>query len=302
MFKNLTVLKTPIQLNIDEDNLRKNLEQLSLIILPSKKVSYGFVSVKDSWQELLHRQNNLYWLNVRVHTRRISKDRLEDAVKERCEQLVDLGEWSDVDDIDKDTLKDIAEAMEFMLLPNTTNYSNKNILICVDIETGLVYIDTPNKIQSDLVSDLLQTAIGVEGITFNKVSIPNLSETVTKLLTEDSLPDPIEWGEKIVLVDDDTKQKGILDKQYIHCTECEKMIQSGKSFKEGKFIYDGLFQFTLTDDFIFKGINFERTIEGEDEDDTFMKTLDYVGMELGSVVSGLLGKWGDKADNIGDVI
>jgi DNA recombination-dependent growth factor C len=281
--KNLTVLQAE---ELNTDNLtNENAEHYTFKCIPSHKESTGLIPIKDTWDEYLTELEGKVWFNTNFHKRSVSKDKVKDVSMERLLKLVESGEYSSIDAIDKDTVEDIMVAVEASLLPDA-NYNNKSILSCIDLTDNRLYIFSASPKEVETIECILCSMGVVELDNINKVQVDNLSDTLTSMLIDNSLVDPLEWGDKIVLTGED-KSKGMLDKNSVEGKECHAMIEAGKMFSQGKFVYDGYITFELDSNFTFKGLAFDSKVEGEDEDDTLCKTLIYTITELKPMVYNL---------------
>jgi DNA recombination-dependent growth factor C len=288
--KNLTVLQltdTRLENLLNEDTQQR----FAFRCIPSHKESIGLVPIKDTWDEYLTQLEGKLWFSVNFHKRSVSKDKVKDVAHERFLSLVDSGEYSSVDSIDKETKEDIMDAVEASLLPDA-NYSNKSVLSCLNPKDNRLYVFSASSKEVDTMKNILIGMDVVEGEDIEQVQVDNLSDTMTSMLIDNSLVEPMEWGDKIILVGED-KSKGMLDKNSVEGKECHAMIEAGKMFTQGKFAYDGFITGEITKEFVFKGLSFDSNMEGEDEDDTLCKTLIYTITELSLMVKDLEDKLKD---------
>ncbi len=286
LLKNVTFLQVSgdelLEQLIDADD---NVNAVQFTINPHQKQSIGLVPPSPYEDCLSYTSPNsakTFWYKLRIHKRSVSKDKLNDAVQQRLNEL-GLTE----DSYDEEDFKSFIDSVESSLLPNA-NYTNKDVLFNIDAITGSLKVFSASNAEVEIVTSIVETILGeMEGLEVSAVTIDGLSDTLTAMLIDNSLPDPLEWGSKLLLVNPDTKAKGSLDNQAVDSVEAHKMIEANKYFKTGKFVYDGFITFELNDESKLKGLTFDNTIECETEEEIFEQTLIYVDLEVGSLYSSL---------------
>jgi DNA recombination-dependent growth factor C len=286
LLKNVTFLQVSgdellEQLYGKEDNL----EAVQFAVNPHQKQSIGLVPPSPYDERLYYESvnnHNILWHKLRIHKRSVSKDKLNDAVQQRLNEL-----GMTEDSYDEEDFKSFIDSVESSLLPNA-NYTNKDVLFNIDATTGSLKVFSASNAEVEVVTSIVETILGeMEGLEVETVTIDSLSDTLTAMLIDSSLPDPIEWGSKLLLVNPDTKAKGSLDNQSVASLEAHTMIETGKYWKSGKFVYDGFITFELNDESKLKGLTFDNTIECPTEEETFEQTLIYVDLEVGNLYSNL---------------
>ncbi len=289
LLKNVTFLK------VNGDELLEqmygkedNLEAVQFTVNPHQKQSIGLVPPSPYDERLFYEspnKHNLLWYKLRIHKRSVSKDKLNDAVQQR---LNDLGMTEE--SYDEEDFKSFIDSVESSLLSDA-NYTNKDVLFNIDAISGSLKVFSASNAEVEVVVSVVETILGeMEGLAVELVTIDGLSDTLTAMLIDSSLPDPMEFGNSILLVNPENKSKGKLDNQCADSTETHKLIESGKYFKTGKFVYDGFITFELNDESKLKGLTFDNTIDCETEEETFEKTLIYVDLEVGVLYSDLQDK------------
>ena len=258
-----------------------NLESLRFVVAPHQKQSIGLVPPSPYDERLSYDSPNsshIVCYKLMIQKRSVSKDKLNDAVQQR---LLDLGMTEG--DYEEEDFKSLIDSVESSLLPNA-NYTNKCVLFSLNVNDGTLVVYSASNVEVELCVQLLETILGeADGLEIDILGNSGLSDTLTAMLIDNSLCEPLEWGSKLLLVDPDTKAKGSLDNQSVASVEAHTMIEAGKQFKTGKFIYDGYIKFELNDEFRLKGVAFDGTVEAETEEETFEMTLTYVNLEVSNL-------------------
>jgi len=286
LLKNVTFLQVSgdelLEQLIDADD---NVNAVQFTINPHQKQSIGLVPPSPYEDCLSYTSPNsakTFWYKLRIHKRSVSKDKLNDAVQQRLNEL-----GMTEDSYDEEDFKSFIDSVESSLLPDA-NYTNKDVLFNIDAITGSLKVFSASNAEVEVVTSIVETILGeIEGLEVNVVTIDSLSDTLTAMLIDSSLPDPLEFGSKVLLVDPDTKAKGTLTGQCSDTDEVHKMINSNKYWKSGSFVYDGYINFELNDESKLKGLTFDNTIECPTEEETFEQTLIYVDLEVGNLYNNL---------------
>jgi DNA recombination-dependent growth factor C len=286
LLKNATLCKVSGD-DLAESLFGKALEGLRFVVAPHQKQSIGLVP-PSPYDERLHYDNpnssHIVWYKLNIQKRSVSKDKLNDAVQQR---LLDLGMTEEA--YEEEDFKSFIDSVESSLLPDA-NYTNKQVLFSLNVNDGALLIYSASAGEVDLCVQLLETILGdVDGLEIDIVGNSGLSDTLTAMLIDDSLVEPLEWDSKLLLVNPNTKAKGTLDNQAVDSVEAHKMIEQGKYWKSGKFLYDGYIKFELNDEYRLKGLSFDGTIEAETEGETFEMTLAYVNLEVSNLYGFLSG-------------
>jgi DNA recombination-dependent growth factor C len=264
-----------------------NLEGLRFVVAPHHKQSIG-LAPPSPYDERLHYDSpnspHILWFKLMIQKRSVSKDKLNDAVQQR---LLALGMTEE--GYEEEDFKSFIDSVESSLLPDA-NYTNKQVLFSLNVNDGTLLIYSASAVEVDLCVQLLETILGeVDGLEIDIVGNSGLSDTLTAMLIDDSLCEPLEWGSKLLLVDPDTKAKGSLDNQSVASVEAHTMIEAGKQYKTGKFLYDGYIKFELNDEYRLKGLAFDGTVEAGTEEESFEMTLAYVNLEVSNLYGFLSG-------------
>ncbi len=289
LLKNVTFLKVSgddlldTLIHADDD-----LAALQFTVNSHQKQSIGLVPPSPYEDCLPYTSPNsakTFWYKLRIHKRSVSKDKLNDAVQQRLNEL-----GMTEDSYDEEDFKNFIDSVESSLLPNA-NYTNKDVLFNIDAITGSLKVFSASNAEVEIVTSIVETILGeMEGLAVELVTIDGLSDTLTAMLIDNSLPEPMEFGNDILLVDTTTKAKGTLQGQCSDTSEVHKMIEEGKLWRKGKFVYDGYINFELNDESKLKGVSFYQDIECETEEETFELLLIETDLTIGNLYSDLQDK------------
>ena len=191
LLKNVTFLKVSgddlLDMLIDAS---LNLEAVQFTVNPHQKQSIGLVTPSTYEDCLFYSSMNsakTFWYKLRIHKRSVSKDKLNDAVQQR---LNDLGMTEE--SYDEEDFKSFIDSVESSLLPNA-NYTNKDVLFSIDAISGSLKVFSASNAEVEVVTSAVETILGeMEGLEVRVVTIDGLSDTLTAMLIDNSLPDPLE--------------------------------------------------------------------------------------------------------------
>lgn len=293
MFKNLKEYKLQLSNPIDIEQLDGNIYNLMFIQRNNAKSCLGYVPLKDGWDTLYHTQDGNLFLRVKLHEKKISKDKLNDAISNRIQDIknhgISLYLGREAEELTKEDKESIAWEVEQSLYP-TADYKNNYVTVVIvdyinNVSPTMLIDNTSNKlVESSL--ELVQKALNDDGLVLQQQYVNDVVEKLTEIVSSKrKLVEPFELGNKTVLLNTETKEKATIDKQDPLSDEVQEHISSGKTVQQLGLTYDGILSFVLDKDSNYKGIKFDMEFEGEDEEEVFNSFLFYSVKELTNMLN-----------------
>lgn len=243
------------------DSLRSALEEKRFQHCSGQEAHrYGWVSVLPGQDILAHEQARHYLMRLRIEERLLPTAVLKEQVHEKVEQI----ETEEGRKVSRKEQKTLLEDLRAELLPRAFTRS-KYIWVWLDNETQRVIVDTSSEKQAELALNALRESLG----SFPVVPMATQQSPATLMTQwiEQAAPADLTPQESCELRDGEDEQAVIRCRgQDLASDEIRQHLEAGKRVTQLALDWQDQIQFTLTDQWVMKGLTFADALQEEASD------------------------------------
>lgn len=217
--------------------------------------------VGDEFESLTHEKSGMVLLCARTDKKNIPSD----IMKERLDEKVTKLETEQSRKLKRTEIAAIKDEILHELLPVTLPKSTRNF-IWVDIQAGMVIVDSNSARRAEEVNALLRKTIGSLPVIPLTMETP-VEITLTEWVQNGNPPKGIVLGSDATLIS--TLEEGgtvTVKNQELTCQEIQNHIESGKRVVKAALVWHDRLSFVLKDDFSVTRLRFSEELTEQNDD------------------------------------
>ena len=240
---------------------------------PTQRESLGWVPpLGGDATAFTHAPNGFLLMTLARQERVVPAQVLREAVTDKLE---DIKLWEPDRKVGSQEKKELTQQTEEELLPQAFP-KNSKMDAFITPDGGWLVIDTPSATRAEAFVTALRKTVGSVPVVPMKVA--EVSNTLTRWLSEYQPPQPFEIGDECELISDDEDGAVVAFRKHdLGATEVSAHIESGKLVSKLALTWDKKVSFLLTDALVIKKLKFLDVLEyqmKEEDPQTHEERLD----------------------------